>query len=105
MSADRRSIFRQGAVSRRRSSSTSATASRSTSAAPCHRASIFPNPFRIPQHGNREQVIAAYRKHLQAHPELVEQAKALRGKRLGCWGKPESCHGDLLAAIADGRDW
>jgi hypothetical protein len=37
-------------------------------------------------------------------PELMEAAKhELKGKRLVCWCAPELCHGDTLAAIADGR--
>ncbi|MBA3285144.1 MAG: DUF4326 domain-containing protein, partial [Nitrosopumilus sp.] len=25
----------------------------------------------------------------------------LRGKTLGCWCRPDACHGDLLAELAD----
>ena len=34
----------------------------------------------------------------------MEQAKKeLKGKFLGCWCKPEACHGDVIAEIVDGR--
>jgi hypothetical protein len=37
----------------------------------------------------------------QTPPDLLAQIPNLKGKRLGCWCKPEDCHGDLLAAWAD----
>lgn len=30
------------------------------------------------------------------------ELRKLRGKRLGCWCKPEACHADILAELADG---
>ena len=74
---------------------------------PRHRlkASVFANPYVIGRDGDRDAVIARYREYLRQCPELVEKAKALRGKRLGCWCAPNACHGDILAAIADGREW
>ena len=32
---------------------------------------------------------------------VLANASALQGKRLGCWCKPLSCHGDTLALLAD----
>jgi len=35
-------------------------------------------------------------------PELIERAKReLRGRTIACWCKPEACHGDILAELAD----
>jgi hypothetical protein len=49
----------------------------------------------------REEALAAYEQWLLGQPELVAKAKReLKGKRLGCWCKPLSCHGDILARIA-----
>lgn len=31
----------------------------------------------------------------------TDQIKALRGKRLGCFCRPQRCHGDVLARLAD----
>ena len=66
------------------------------------RPSIWGNPFRTGKDGTREEVIQKYRERLEGLPHLVELArKKLRGKRLGCCCKPQSCHGDVLAEFAD----
>jgi hypothetical protein len=31
----------------------------------------------------------------------MNQLHELKDKTLGCWCKPEKCHGDVLAALAD----
>jgi hypothetical protein len=62
------------------------------------------NPFVIGRDGNRQQVIEKFDRWVVNQPELMEAAKhELKGKRLVCWCAPELCHGDTLAAIADGR--
>ncbi len=63
------------------------------------RPSKWGNPFRIGIHGNRQEVIERYRIRLLAHPELLAQLHELRGKRLGCFCKPQACHGDVLVAL------
>lgn len=65
------------------------------------RSTKWGNPFRIGEHGTRDEVIAKYRTH-GIERGLNLQAKAeLKGKILGCWCKPLACHGDLLAEWAD----
>ena len=59
-------------------------------------ASHWHNPFKIGKHGDRSEVIAAYRDHLEHSPGLKLRLPELRGKVLGCWCHPEPCHGDLL---------
>jgi hypothetical protein len=50
----------------------------------------------------REEALAAYERWLLGQPELVAKVKReLRSKTLGCWCKPLSCHGDVLARIAN----
>jgi len=51
----------------------------------------------------REDAILEFEKWFKRQPELVEAAKKeLRGKTLGCYCAPKSCHADvLLAAIAN----
>jgi hypothetical protein len=49
----------------------------------------------------REESIAAYCRRLLAHPELLAQVPALRGKTLGCWCAPALCHGHIVAALAE----
>ncbi len=64
--------------------------------------SPYANPFKVGEDGTREEVIEKYRAWFLAQPELVEQArKELKGKILGCWCKPEPCHGDVIAEILD----
>ena len=64
--------------------------------------SPYANPYKIGKDGDREEVIEKYREWILSQPELVEQAKReLKGKVLGCYCKPESCHGDVLAEIVD----
>jgi uracil-DNA glycosylase family 4 len=74
------------------------------------RPSVFGNPFSwLPQTPakwrakNREDAIAKFEKWLEAQPKLVERARReLYGKVLGCWCKPQACHGDVWARIVDG---
>jgi Domain of unknown function (DUF4326) len=67
-------------------------------------ASKWANPFTIGRHGTREEVLARYREHVLLAPELRAALPELRGKVLGCWCKPEACHGDVLAELADEED-
>lgn len=63
------------------------------------------NPYKIGVDGSRAQVIEKYRAYLRTHPELVAAARAeLVGKILGCYCKPQACHGDVLAAVAAGEE-
>ena len=66
------------------------------------RPSTWGNPFVIGRDGNREQVIEKYRAYVLATPALLAAVKPeLKGKVLGCWCAPQSCHGDVLAELAD----
>ena len=70
------------------------------------RGSKWGNPFKIGPDGDRMEVIAKYREHLRRNQHLIRAAKAeLVGKRLGCYCAPHPCHGDILAAIANGEVW
>ena len=67
------------------------------------KASPFGNPFKVGPARTREQAIRDYRRWLMAQPELVERARReLAGKVLGCWCKPDACHGDVLAELVTG---
>ncbi|CAF4325311.1 unnamed protein product, partial [Adineta steineri] len=60
------------------------------------------NPFVIGKDGDRSDVIRKYRNWIMRQPDLLSRAKIeLRGRRIACWCKPEACHGDVLAEIAD----
>jgi hypothetical protein len=64
------------------------------------RPSIFGNPFEIGKDGNREDVIKKYREYFYERIEKDINFRAkirnLKGKILGCWCKPEDCHGDII---------
>ncbi|CAF0871380.1 unnamed protein product [Rotaria sp. Silwood1] len=66
------------------------------------RPSDWGNPFVIGKDGDRADVIEKYRSWIMRQPDLLARAKKeLRGQRIACWCKPEACHGDILAEIAD----
>jgi len=53
----------------------------------------------------REEAIECYRNYILATPWLLEAVKKeLKGKVLGCWCSPLSCHGEILAEIANSED-
>lgn len=58
----------------------------------------------------RDEAVAAFHADITANQALRAQVGALKGKTLGCWCKGREdrsllCHGDVLAALADGKDW
>lgn len=59
------------------------------------------NPFKIGRDGTREEVLQKYRTWVVHQPELLNDLHELEGKTLGCWCKPDDCHGDFLAILAD----
>ena len=65
------------------------------------RPSIWGNPCRIGPDGNREQVIQKYRGWIVNQPHLISLLHTLKGKRLGCYCAPLSCHGDVLIELME----
>jgi predicted nucleic acid-binding Zn ribbon protein len=65
------------------------------------KASKWANPFKIDKDGTREEVIKKYKQWFFTQPDLVSSIPELKGKVLGCWCKPDSCHGDFLAELAN----
>lgn len=64
--------------------------------------SIWANPYKVDKDGTRQQVLEKYRKYIVNKIEkenLYEELENLRGKNLGCWCKPEACHGDILVEL------
>jgi len=63
-------------------------------------ASPFCNPFKD---GTLEERIDKYRVYiiekLNKDETLVTQLLKLKGKNLGCWCKPDKCHGDVLLEL------
>lgn len=65
------------------------------------RPTAFGNPFIIGKHGTREEVIAKYREHLLASPELLARIGELRGRDLCCFCAPLDCHARILLEMAN----
>ena len=73
------------------------TATRGKNTVYIGRGSPWGNPYKIGQHGNREQVIALFEKHTLPYLDL----SALVGKDLACYCAPQRCHGhSILKEIA-----
>lgn len=62
------------------------------------------NPFFIGRDGSRVEVIEKYEAYVRASPGLMRLLCTLKGKVLACHCKPEACHGDVLARLADEAD-
>ncbi len=64
------------------------------------RGSEWGNPYRIGKDGTRAKVIELYRQHLweriKREEGVAERLVALDGQRLGCFCKPQACHGDVI---------
>jgi len=65
------------------------------------RGSKWGSPFKIGEHGTREEVIQQYEQYITSCKCRLKDLHELKGKVLGCWCKPEVCHGDVLARLAD----
>lgn len=72
------------------------------------RPSIWGNPYSHKEDtiaefkvATREEAIAKYRDYILNKPELMSKLEELRGKRLGCWCRPQKCHGDILIELLD----
>lgn len=65
------------------------------------RGSKWGNPFVIGTDGNREQVIAKYKQWITEGngKHLLSDLHELQGKTLGCFCKPQACHGDVLVDL------
>ncbi len=62
------------------------------------RQSKWANPFSKSKYG-RDGCIDHYADYIQTRPDLLDQLEELRGKVLGCWCKPDRCHGDVLMEL------
>lgn len=66
------------------------------------RPSQWGNPFVVGVDGTRSEVIRKHAEWIVTQPDLMARIHELRGKRLGCWCSPKTCHGDILAKLANG---
>lgn len=60
--------------------------------------SKWANPFSAKKYG-REKCLQMYEEYIKNNPELLDSLHELQGKILGCWCKPEACHGDVLIKL------
>ena len=51
---------------------------------------------------SRTEAIKKYEEYLLSNEDLMSSLSELKGKVLGCWCKPKSCHGDVLLKYANG---
>ena len=65
------------------------------------RGSKWGNPFVIGKDGNRDDVCDKYEAYILSNQTLLDALPELKGKKLGCFCKPQRCHGDILAKLAD----
>lgn len=56
--------------------------------------SKWANPYSAKKYG-REKCLEMYREYI-TNSDLIKDIYELEGKELGCWCKPEACHGDIL---------
>ena len=69
--------------------------------------SIWANPYKINDSTGitRNDVLEKYRTYIiqkiENNYELKQKLLQLKGKILGCWCKPDGCHGDILVELID----
>ena len=51
---------------------------------------------------SRREAVQRFEEYLLSNEELMGSLSELKGKILGCWCKPKSCHGDILLRYANG---
>lgn len=75
------------------------------------RASKWGNPFSCNPHSKakfivdtRDESIAYHVCWILAQPWLLADLEELKGKILGCFCKPRTCHGDILKILANNFD-
>lgn len=60
--------------------------------------------------GSVDAAVRMFSELIETDPALKLRAKAVKGRTIGCWCKSRDnydalCHGDVIAAVADGRPW
>ena len=65
------------------------------------RPSKWGNSFEIGVNGCRSDVIRLYQEYLFSNKELMDDLQELKWTTLGCWCKPENCHGDVLVKLVN----
>lgn len=61
--------------------------------------SKWANPFKVPKDGNLSEVLRKYKEYVLKNEDLMKSLPELKDKVLGCWCKPNKCHGDVLLEL------
>lgn len=67
---------------------------------PTKKASKWANPYSVKKYG-RDKCLELYESKVRQTPELWNALEELDGKVLGCWCKPDGCHGDVLVRLIE----
>lgn len=65
--------------------------------------SKWKNPYSAKKYG-RDECINMYKKYVMQNKQLMNDLVELKGKTLGCWCKPDKCHGDILVELVNKLD-
>jgi hypothetical protein len=65
--------------------------------------SIWANKFSVKDYG-RKEALRLYKEDIVKDKKLMMKLPELRGKVLGCWCRPDKCHGDVLIELLDELD-
>lgn len=72
------------------------------------RGSPYGNPFKIGEHGNRDEVIKRFEKYfyerLKKEKKFRTAVNCLRGKHLLCYCSPLTCHGNVIADYLNAKE-
>ncbi|ARF12429.1 protein of unknown function DUF4326 [Klosneuvirus KNV1] len=60
--------------------------------------SKWQNPFPVKKYG-LDKCAELYKEYMTNNKDLLDQLDELDGKVLGCWCKPDKCHGDILLEL------
>ena len=72
--------------------------------------SIWKNPYKVSKSSKTtksknkktyslDESLELYKSHIENDQELVKLLPTLKNKTLGCWCKPNKCHGDILIEL------
>jgi len=65
--------------------------------------SKWANPFSVTKYG-RDKCLEMYEDYIRNTDELYNNLNELKNKELGCWCKPEKCHGDILIKLLNEKN-
>ena len=73
--------------------------------------SVWENPFVVAKTGTKyktnikrytlDESLIKYCQYIESNPTLLARLHELNGKTLGCWCKPNRCHGDVLMELVN----